>query len=506
MTEKIKVKGDDMVPINFYAYSVGHTINDITVTLLSNYLLYWLTEMILLSNFEAGLISLFGLVADASLVLVTGILVDKYGSSTLGKKTTWFALGNILSLLGIVFLFRISPFHYYGFSSVYDIIYYSASVIIYSFGYGLTNISHISLIPSLSINRKSKDYMVRLRTGFRFIAQLLAVILSSFFFYLITDKYLTYELQAMFSALLGISFSIFFFVFCREPVLGENLCKYYKEFKNLLKKQDHKLGSVTVEGTTNGIEDMETLCNEENRKNSTVELKEEDSFSFWLTYPLFYKYIVAYLMIHVSVNVTPSFIPYYMECVLEIKKTSTGGTPYEIAIFFLINTIGSIFSSLFLQNFIESYQSRFIGYFAAWLFTTVGCLPLIFLSNNNLFAIFILSFFIGIGFSLAINIGFIISNDVVGNRCSKGGFVYSVFGFVERVIVGFTILLFMEYVKDSYMLMRYMLPLLPVVLLSFGMIIVWLEETKNVSRENEDNDKLCELLLNNSNLTWENVR
>ena len=99
---KIKVKGDDLKLINIYAYSVGHTVNDITCTLLFNYLLYWLTEIVKLSNTQAGLASLIGLIADASLSLLVGYLVDKYGIEYLGKKTTWFALGNVFSIFGIV--------------------------------------------------------------------------------------------------------------------------------------------------------------------------------------------------------------------------------------------------------------------------------------------------------------------------------------------------------------------------------------------------------------------
>ncbi len=89
-SNKIKIKGDDLERINIYGYSVGHVINDITCTLCFNYLLYFLTEIIQISNVQAGWVSFFGQIANAILSLIIGILVDKYQIRYLEKKTTWY--------------------------------------------------------------------------------------------------------------------------------------------------------------------------------------------------------------------------------------------------------------------------------------------------------------------------------------------------------------------------------------------------------------------------------
>jgi len=531
MSSKIKIKGDDLRLINIYGYSVGHTINDITVTIMFNFLLYFLTEIINISNEQAGIISLIGSIADAILLLFLGLLIDRYGITWLGKKTSWYILGNIFSILGFILMFRISPFSESANSEYLNFVYYSVILVVYSLGYSVTNIAHIALIPSLSINRKSKDYMVRLRTGFRFIAQLMGVILSSILFYIITDKYSAYSIQALLASLIGACFSIFFLIFCREPFLNRNISKYYKDFKKLLNKQMYKAindeeateintlnhydihdnnDNHEIDDDQNKYNEFYHLNNEDHephRKNSNRTVVEEDNYMYWLTLPLFYKYIVAYLTIHISVNITPSFIPFYMEKVLRFSKTESGGTSYEIAIFFLINTLGSIFSSLFIQNYIESYKSRFVNFFSAWVFTSIGCVPLIFLTYDYKFVIHILSFFMGIGFSLAINTSFILSNDVVGNKGSKGSFIFSIFGFLDRVVVGGLILVFMTYVKDNYTLMCYFFPVFPVILLFCGMLIVYHEETKiiHIKCESDPEHKICELLMDNQYLSFESV-
>ena len=498
---KIQIKGDDLKLINIYGYSVGHVINDLSNTLWFNYTLYFLTEIVELPTSQAGTVILVGMWVDAFLGPVVGILVDKCEIGSLGKKTPWYLLGNVLNIVGIIFIFKVSPFRtsLSGPTSTIDFIYYIALSFCFNSGFGFINISHIALLPSLSINRKSKDHMVRIRTAFRFIAQLLAIIISSIFFALITDKYLSYSLMTLLCVFIGIIFSVIFMIWCRETELNKNIPKYYNVFNRLLKVRKSRRNVNEVYGIIRDINEIDGAHPKEDNSNDTI--------SFWLTNGKFYKYIIAYVMTQIAVNVTPSLMPYYMDIILEITKTEQGGTPVEISIFFLINTFGSIFSSLFIQTWLETYNSRFILYLFCWIFTLLGCLPLVVLTPDLKFLVHVSSFLMGIGFSLAINVGSILTNDVVGNKGNNGGFVFATFAFVDRITVGIVIYVCMSFIKDSINLLKYFVPLLPIVLLFIGMIIVKFEEKSLLSEDKafEYDEAQSELLLEHPYYSFESV-
>jgi len=553
MREKVKIKGDDLQMKNYYGYSIGHIINDINCTLLFNYLLYFLTNIVHLSNTQAGTVSLIGQVFDAIQSMMVGFLVDKYEIANLGKKTTWYLLGNILNSVGIIFFFQGSPFRTESSidsdTSTLDFLYYTFILIVFSSGYSLLNISHMSMLPSLSINRKSKDFMVRLRTGFRFIAQLLAVFISSVLFYFITDKFTSYRYITILCVIIGLTSSICFLILCRETELTKNIPEYYKNFQILLKSKlpiaSHtaeeieikEIGENTNEETTEFISEankyntdkdkmimdmtnvkIHTLTNQREQpiqQNNQIDKPidkqtnqpitiEENTYYFWLTNALFYKYIIAYIVIHIAINFSLSLMPYYLTMILNIRQTELGGTPVRIALFFLINTSGSIFSSLFIQEWVETFNSRFSLYFFAWLCLTLGCFPMILLDPDYINVIYLLSFILGIGYSLAINVANIVVNDVVGNKGNKGGgFVFSTFGFLERVLNGILILTCMAYVKDDYILMRYFFPLFPICLLFIGMLIVKHEEnSRNNYEKTFEDHEMHELLLDHPYYTF----
>src|ERR1700712_4778311 len=93
-SKKIRIKGDDLQPLNIFAYGVGHVLNDLTATCWFSFLLYYLTDIVNISKEKAGFVMLAGQIADGMATPLVGIFSDKYGTKW-GKRTPWYLGGTI---------------------------------------------------------------------------------------------------------------------------------------------------------------------------------------------------------------------------------------------------------------------------------------------------------------------------------------------------------------------------------------------------------------------------
>ena len=203
--------------------------------------------------------------------------------------------------------------------------------------------------------------MVRLRTAFTFFAQLSCLFLSFLIFYLIEDKFLQYSVLSISVLLIGIVTSLMFLFGCPERDLTKNIEGYYKEMKD-------------------------QICIRQNYDTIAIDVpltNEEIGVKYWMSKPLFYQYIIIYMLVRISINVTCSMLPYYMESVLGIKKTQFGGTPIEISLLYLCSTSGCLLNSLFIQQRLEKLHSRHNMISISFCFVTVGCLPIVLLSSET---------------------------------------------------------------------------------------------------------------------------
>jgi len=201
-----------------------------------------------------------------------------------------------------------------------------------------------------------------------------------------------------------------------------------------------------------------------------------------------------------------AFIPYYMENILGVEKPIYGGVPYEISVYFVFSTIGSIFNAYYIQHHIEKHKnSRILMISFALLFTIFGTLPMIITSASFNYPIYLYSFILGIGISLALSIDSILTNDIVGNQgASSGAFVFAFYGLGDKVLVGVVIALLMEYIKDDYYWLKIFFPVFLSALILIGLILIFISNFLITKSKLEENDNL-ELLLDNSRLTFESV-
>lgn len=186
----------------------------------------------------------------------------------------------------------------------------------------------------------------------------------------------------------------------------------------------------------------------------------------------FYRYIVAYTLVRICINLTYSMIPYYLENVLDVPKAKKGGTPIMLSIIYILSTAGCLLNSTCLQKHLDKYNSRPLLMFVALIFISLGFFPIIFIHHDAISLLYILSIIFGIGFGMALNTASNLINDVVGSKGEYGAFVYGAYSFADKLICGILLYIFVDCVKDDKKLLKYIIPVLPVICILLALVII----------------------------------
>jgi len=544
---KIKIKGDDLELKNIYAYSVGHVLNDLVATCWFSFLLYYLTDILLLDKKKAGWIMLSGQVFDGLATPLVGILSDKI-NTRIGRRTPWYLGGTIGVMICFSLIFqKCTICQNTSNPEMWEMVYYITLPSMFNVAWASVQVAHMSLLPSISINRKNRDHMVRLRTAYTFFSQMLCLLLSFAIFYFVEDKYLQYSILSLLCVAIGTVTSFYFLYNCNEKNLIKNIPKYYEQMKNSLdytkgrfnynnnnsnEKQFEKNAAETSPDNSNPensnrknhfkleIKNETKIKSETNSADASIDVKagninntnsqvnttnanntnydnnyntiidnkdtnsldkklneivnknEELGVIYWLKKPAFYRNIIIYMLVRISINVTTSMLPYYLESIMGIQKTLKGGTPIQISLIYLTSTAGCLFNSLYLQKYLEKYNSRSVLLLAANLFTAAGILPFLILTPRFTFPIYFLGFLFGIGFALGLSAASSLTNDVVGGKGDQAAFVYGAYSLTDKFSCGILLFIFVDCVKDDYFLLKWIIPILPVASLILALIVV----------------------------------
>jgi Na+/melibiose symporter-like transporter len=575
ISNKIKVKGDDLTKLNILSYGIGHFQNDLCASCWFFFLSYYLKDIVKIGEYNAGYVMLAGQIADALATPTVGILSDKT-NTRIGKRTPWYIGGTILVLLTFTMIFiKVIPDNT---SEYITLFYYCLCASLFNIGWAAVQVSHMALLPSISLSKKNKDMMNRIRTGFTFLAQTMALLISFFFFWLVNDKIQQYEVLAVSCVSLGFITSVIFLVLCRENVLTKNIPFYLEKMRKSLedirghyiedkpeqgdfkhfnqgkksnknnnsqeREQEDNLDEYIGNGNGNKNDLYDYNYDHNCKFNQIFQSTNEDenvlrkptnksyidpiqnvsssysdkkvetiSWTYWLTKPDFYMYMLVYMFVRLSINITQSVIPFYMEYMLKFHKTQDGGTPIEISIVLLISTFGSILNSTVLQSAIERKiknprNNRLVMISISALFVLLGCVPMFFLSEELNYPIYGLAFIFGIGFSQGLSTVSNLINDVVGSKGAQGAFVYGAYSFADKLSCGLVLAFFIP-IADNVTVLKYSMPIFPPASLICAFVIVLLrnkckEERKEVgfTSLNEEKSKNIKSFIDDSRFTF----
>ena len=554
---KIEIKGDDLTKKHIYAYGIGHVQNDIVSACWFNFLSYYLIQVRKISGETAGLILLIAQITDAVSTPIVGLLSDRTNTRC-GQRTPWYIAGTILNIIGYTMIWEKCFFcedESEG-PSTSEFIYYIIFPPIMQMGWASVQVAHMALLPCISLNSKNKDKMCRIRTGFTFISQLMALGLSFLIFFTVHDKLLQYRILSYSVQTLGLIFTIIFLYYCREVPLSANIDNYFQDMKaNLIearKKEltletesdvkdsqinrlsrsfepssDDRVGnlfkSVQEKKQTRKEESNKYLINSSGQTSSKVSEDEKDNsliidsdkqdmkddiiisdyvqppervidWKYWMSKIDFYIYLFVYMFVRLSINITSTMIPFYMELILGYCPIPGGGTRYEISIVLIISTCGSVFNSLLMQDQLEKRidkkNLRLVLFVIAFALVSTGCIPLLFITPETSWLLFVVSFFFGAGFSIGLSSASYLVNDVVGSKGSKGAFVYGAYSFSDKLSSGLVLAWFLPLAKESVSVLKWSMPIFPPATIILSLLIVYFygKANKDEPEEEDEND------------------
>lgn len=144
---------------------MGHFLNDLTAACWFNYLLFFLKTVVKTSAASTALLA--GQICDGIATPIVGFLSDSSNTRFgmlfiyLGKRTPWYVLGLVIIMLTFLPIFL--PFR--SETVLNEFLYYSIFPGLFNIGWACLQISHMSLVPSLTCSRKRRVALHLFRTN-----------------------------------------------------------------------------------------------------------------------------------------------------------------------------------------------------------------------------------------------------------------------------------------------------------------------------------------------------
>lgn len=296
------------------ALSVGHVLNDLCSAVWFTYLLIYMQYVRGLSGSIAGLTLLIGQIADGIATPFVGIESDRptdWWLCRYGKRKTWHLVGTICVVFSFPLIFTQCLGCTSDTSPIAQLVYYSSFIVIFQFGWAAVQIAHLSLIPDLTACSDERTEINAWRYAGTVISN---VIVYSVIWALLglddddsgseasegshhvcpSDAPRFRDLVLIVVGI-GIVFSIIFHVFVKE--------RSSKNYKRLPDK--------VLEDDTISIVSLDYSLPANHLK-----------WKHWFLVPQFYKVSFLYMTTRLCINLTQTYIPFYLQESLNLKRVS----------------------------------------------------------------------------------------------------------------------------------------------------------------------------------------
>jgi len=446
-----ELKLDSLTRTQIIGYGVGHFLNDLAGACWFNYLLYFLKNVVFVdfanSGFYAGLVLLSGQLADGIATPIVGYYSDKV-NTRIGQRTPWYIFGTLTVTIAFLFLFQKCLLcQWFGdYSEGMMTFYYVFFPSLSNVGWAATQVSHMSLVPSLTLSRKQRDTLNSLRNTFSYIANVYCLVVAFIIFLVVKEVYTQFTLLGFLSVGLGFCTSMFFLCTVPEKKLVNDCLELKKHLKELKKQENEnrrKIGlpqeeeSVLSDGEAipqDLLKDKEALSPILEDENPQASLVDNFTWKDWFKISSFYIYGVVYMGARVLANVQSSLLIFYLQNVLGIAKGQTV-VPIEFAIIPLIIYISSSITSSSLKPFYQKYGRKKVFVLGSVLSVTAAVVLMI-LNEHTKNVIYGLAIIIGASQSICLNTGISMISEVVGVRGKNAAFVFGSYSTLEKFANG----------------------------------------------------------------------
>ena len=209
------VKFDGLSTCNIWSYAVGHFQNDITSTILLSFMPLFLKEISPIDStrpgYWVGVCVVIGQVVDSIATPLIGHLSDRT-QTKIGKRKPWHIAGSILTLISFIMLLKPC---FYCTSDAQKVANSTVFFCLYNIGWAACQVSHMSLVPSLSVSRIRRDKLNNLRNSFTFISNFIGLSVILFTFTFVEDPFTQFSVCSIITACCGLIATFIFW--CGVP-------------------------------------------------------------------------------------------------------------------------------------------------------------------------------------------------------------------------------------------------------------------------------------------------
>ncbi|KAK2579469.1 hypothetical protein KPH14_010783 [Odynerus spinipes] len=379
------------------AYALGHVFNDLAAAMWFSYTLIYLQRVALLEPVTAGALLLLGQLVDAFTTPIFGFLVDRYC-----KKKIWHVIGSVMVTLTFPVIFA-------GFAnstSPVIIFLYIMSIAIFQTGWAAVQISHLSMIPSLTNSLLGRAEL----TAIRYSAQVSAAVV------------------------------VFVVTWIVLPTNGESMVL-------LDENDDYKFRDIVIVVTVLGL--TATILFHillkgnllENTNQSQAKVDEStwllgdgssNSRRSWFGTSILLRVAMLYVASRLFITLATVYLPLYIE------ETAVGGKQ-ALATVPLVSYLSSFAAALLLK-----YMNRSCGTKICYLLgALIGILSATITQFGGYHGIvlYTVAILIGAGSSITMVTALSVTAEIIGPRTESSALVYSIVTFLDKVVTGLVVVL-----------------------------------------------------------------
>ncbi|XP_051170327.1 major facilitator superfamily domain-containing protein 12-like [Leptopilina boulardi] len=373
-----------------YAYALGHIFNDLAAAMWFSYTLLFLQRISLIQPVVAGSLLLLGQVIDALMTPVFGFLIDNYA-----KKKIWHIVGSVMVTLSFPVIFGsfVTSENPKTMMTIYII-----SITLFQTGWAAVQISHLSMIPALTISPLVRADLTAIRYSAQVGAAVIVFIVTwivlptseDFVVRLGTQDDYKFRNIVLILTVLGITATILFHIFLKAHLLEDTSLK-------------------------SNVENVSRFHANRRMSGTSILLR----------------VALLYVASRLFLTLATVYLPLYIEETYEGGKAALATVP-------LVSYLASFVSSIFLK-----YINRSCGSKACYLIGAItGTLAAIVteFAGSSTAVIYSVAILIGAGSSITMVTALSVTAELIGSRTDRSAFIYSVVTFLDKVVTGLVVI------------------------------------------------------------------
>lgn len=474
-TSTVVNRGYKWTSKTLWGYGVGHVGNDLCASLWFSYLLVFLEQVTKMDSVSSGLLMIIGQMTDGLATPIVGYGLDKIGicGSRYGRRKSWHMLGTILVTISFAFIYTPPPGHHpesNPWTSVNMVLYYTPFIMLFQIAWASVQVSHLSLIPCLTCKDSARVQLNSFRYAFTVLSNL--TVFVGCFFLLRNDEMEINELHAQNSTQLppvtnltevdaelnnctsgsasseqevnwedatvfrylafgslaiGLFFSMIFHCFvaednseCDEEADGE---------------EDENVVGSRLLGSAASMPSVYT--------KPAPSLVVVDKWSEWFKHSEFYCVAILYMLTRMIVNITATYMPFYLQISLNLDKK-------YIAVVPLVQYITGFCVSFAMKPLAKQLGKNGTYFLGAIMTISAAIWGTILDEDMSYFGVYILGFLFGAGTTTVLVQSLAITAELIGENTSTSAFVYGAMSLTDKIACGAAIM-FVQSMAKSYM-------------------------------------------------------